>query len=71
MKKTVLQQLVKDSGLNQVKFAKAVGVDIHTLRKQLQVNTTNTLGQAYKYAKILNITELKGYYENNYVEIYI
>jgi len=70
IKKTALENLLYESGLTQIEFAKKVNVNITTFRAQLKQKKTVDL--AIKYAEILNINRVKGYTEGkNYFELVI
>jgi DNA-binding XRE family transcriptional regulator len=65
--KTTLQTLVFESGLNQEQFAESVGVKVRTLRSQLAKK--NTIKHSFEYAKILGLSEIKGFESGIYVEL--
>ncbi len=70
IKKTALENLLYESGLTQIEFAKKVNVNITTFRAQLKQKKTVDL--AIKYAEILNINRVKGYTEEkHYFELVI
>lgn len=70
IKKTALENLLYESGLTQIEFAKKVNVNITTFRAQLKQKKVVDL--AIKYAKILNVNRVKGYTEEKcYIELVI
>ena len=67
--KTVLQNLVFQSGFKQAEFAEKVGVKVRTLKAQLKQKST--LKPAVIYANILGVNKLTGYESGCFVELEI
>lgn len=65
-KKTALENLLFESGLNQVEFAEKVGVKLSTFRAQLKQKKVVDL--ALQYGRILGVDSIKGYSGNIYFE---
>lgn len=70
-KRTCLENLIFQTGLKLKDFAKRVSVKESTLHKQKYDQKDTNINHAIKYARILGIEEIKGYYDGVYLEIKI
>jgi hypothetical protein len=68
VKKTPLENLIYESGLNNKEFSKIINIEYQSHLARLKQNK-NHLKYAFEYAVILGVNRIHGYMDNVFVDL--